>query len=225
MNYTLKRSARTRSLSIKISPSGRVLVSAPFLIPKFVIDQFVYNHQDWIETNIAKQKKRQNLVNTADFVQIFGQSYQKTNVWDPHLPIGISISQKKLLINFPDQKIIQSKTRKQELTFFLKQTARTYFHQRVPQLAKKMAVSYTSLTLRAQKTRWGSCSSTNSISLNWRLIHYPPPVIDYVIVHELAHLTHHNHSAQFWALVAKYDDSYQEHRQYLKKKGVALDNE
>jgi len=56
--------------------------------------------------------------------------------------------------------------------------------------------------------------------LNWKLVHYPPEIIDYVIIHELAHLTHHNHSHQFWSYVAHYDPDYKQHRNYLKKHAV-----
>lgn len=72
------------------------------------------------------------------------------------------------------------------------------------------------LTIRGQKSRWGSCSSHGGISLNWRLLHLPPEVVDYVVIHELAHLFHPDHSPVFWACVARHDPCHHHHRQLLK---------
>lgn len=73
------------------------------------------------------------------------------------------------------------------------------------------------ITIRDQKTRWGSCYETGTISFNWRLMLAPPEVLDYVVVHELCHLTHMNHSKEFWAKVAEVDPEYKEHIAYLKQ--------
>ena len=72
------------------------------------------------------------------------------------------------------------------------------------------------ITIRDQKTRWGSCSETGTLSFNWRLMLAPPAVLDYVVIHELCHLTHMNHSKAFWDKVAGVDPDYKEHIQYLK---------
>ncbi|MDR1462599.1 MAG: M48 family metallopeptidase, partial [Azoarcus sp.] len=71
--------------------------------------------------------------------------------------------------------------------------------------------------LSSARTRWGSCSLKTGIRLNWRLIHFDSSIIDYVIVHELAHLTEMNHSARFWAIVARYFPDYRGARDTLKK--------
>ncbi len=85
-----------------------------------------------------------------------------------------------------------------------------------------MNTSINKITLRQQKTRWGSCSSAGNLNFNWRLVHYPPEVIDYVIIHELAHRTHMDHSSSFWQLVARYDPDHLKHRNWLKKHGVSV---
>ena len=85
-----------------------------------------------------------------------------------------------------------------------------------------MDINFNSITLREQKTRWGSCSSKGNLNFNWRLVHYRPEIIDYVIIHELAHRTHMNHSAKFWQLVEKYDPEYRKHRGFLKRHGMAV---
>lgn len=81
---------------------------------------------------------------------------------------------------------------------------------------------YTSITIRDQKSRWGSCSSRGTLSFNYRLIFAPPAVLDYVVVHELCHLTHMDHSKNFWNKVAGLIPDYKLQRQWLKDHGHEL---
>ena len=80
--------------------------------------------------------------------------------------------------------------------------ARAHLKARLDHFAERLGTSYRRLTVRAQRRRWGSCSSGRRISLNWRLILAPPDVVDYVIVHELTHMEEMSHSARYWRLVA-----------------------
>ena len=86
--------------------------------------------------------------------------------------------------------------------------------------AERMGVSYGTVTVREQKTRWGSCSAKGNLNFNWRLLLMPERVMDYVIVHELAHRREMNHSAAFWQIVETYLPDYRERRQWLKENGV-----
>ena len=83
-------------------------------------------------------------------------------------------------------------------------------------------VPYGRVTVREQKTRWGSCSSKHNLNFNWKLIMAPPQCLEYVVVHELCHLIHLNHSAQFWAEVAKRIPDYDLWRKWLKQHGSEL---
>ena len=88
--------------------------------------------------------------------------------------------------------------------------------------AADMGVSYERLTIRDQRTRWGSCSSRGTLSFNWRLVLAPSAVLDYVVVHELCHLRHPNHSARFWSLVAERRPDYRAQRVWLRRHGAEL---
>ena len=81
-----------------------------------------------------------------------------------------------------------------------------------------MDIAYQRISLRQQSSRWGSCSSRGNLNFNWRLVHYPPAIIDYVIIHELAHRLEMNHSKKFWAIVKKFDSEYLIHKGQLRKK-------
>lgn len=94
--------------------------------------------------------------------------------------------------------------------------ATAHFRERLAHWSARMGVTYTRLVVRGQKTRWGSCSATGTISLNWRLLERAPALVDYVIVHELAHRRHMNHDPAFWEMVARFDPDYARHRALLR---------
>ena len=85
-----------------------------------------------------------------------------------------------------------------------------------------LGVRYCRITIRGQKTRWGSCSPKGSLSFNWKLLMAPEPVIDYVVVHELAHLKELNHGRKFWQVVAEYCPRWREHKKWLRQHGPEL---
>ena len=88
--------------------------------------------------------------------------------------------------------------------------------KRASYFARLMGVSYRNITIREQKTRWGSCSSEKNLNFNWKLILAPPEVLDYVVVHELAHRKEMNHSKAFWNIVERYLPDYKERRRELR---------
>ena len=104
----------------------------------------------------------------------------------------------------------------------IRQTAKDIICDRVEFYAKKMGVCYHRLTLRFQRTRWGSCSSKGNLNFNCLLVHIPTEVMDYVVVHELCHLTHMDHSPEFWRAVEAILPNYQTHRAWLKEHGNSL---
>lgn len=103
-----------------------------------------------------------------------------------------------------------------------REAARTRFESRVAYYHRITGGSYTSITVRDQKSRWGSCSSRGTLSFNYRLIFAPPVILDYVVVHELCHLTHMNHSRDFWDMVAGVMPEYKEYRKWLRDHGHEL---
>lgn len=100
--------------------------------------------------------------------------------------------------------------------------ARQRLEERVAFYHGRTGGHYTAITVRDQKTRWGSCSSRGTLSFNYRLIFAPPQVLDYVVVHELCHLTHMNHSKDFWDQVASIMPEYKIYRLWLKEHGQEL---
>lgn len=93
------------------------------------------------------------------------------------------------------------------------------FQRKVTVWAQKMQIDYGRMSIRDQKTRWGSCSSKGNLNFNWRLLMMPEEIMDYVVVHELAHRREMNHSPRFWQIVEMYIPDYQKRRQWLKENG------
>lgn len=214
MDYKIKRSARSFNLRISINAQAQVIVSAPKIMPEFLIHKYVEGQKAWIESNLAKVKKNQVLIQN-DELYIFDKKYQVV-VNDQANQIGVMASGEKILVNNLAPKSA-SKIQKQ-IEEFLKKTAHKYLATRTALLAKKMGVTYKNLSLRQQASRWGSCSSRGNLNFNWRLVHYKPEIIDYVIIHELAHLMELNHSKKFWEIVKKYDSQYLLHKGELRKR-------
>ena len=100
--------------------------------------------------------------------------------------------------------------------------ARDIFEQKVSYYARMMGVSYGRIAIRDQKTRWGSCSGEGNLNFNWRLIFAPAGVLDYVVVHELAHRKEMNHSPRFWMVVEDTMPEYRKYQKWLKENGRGL---
>ncbi|MBI5200923.1 MAG: M48 family metallopeptidase [Elusimicrobia bacterium] len=103
-----------------------------------------------------------------------------------------------------------------------REAARAKIEERLAFWAPRLAVDYGRVSVRDQKTRWASCSSKGDLSFNWRLVFAPQAVMDYVVIHELAHRREMNHSRRFWAIVAEHSPDHREHRRWLHENYRAL---
>lgn len=106
------------------------------------------------------------------------------------------------------------------LTPMEKNKIRRHFMERLKFYAPQMGVTYGRITIRNQKGRWGSCSSKGNLNFNYRLHYLPQELMDYVVVHELAHRVHMNHSREFWAFVEQYYKDYKESKKRLREIGI-----
>lgn len=214
---------RARRMTLKISPTGEVIVVTPRFIPQWSIKQFVSSHSEWIQKQLESLAANPS-PNSFEKLLLFGKKYDLTLRYTSELPAGVHIQGTQIFLN-PTQPLtekIWNESHTEQLNRFLKRTARTYIEPRTSQISQIMAIEYQQLRLKAQKSRWGSCSSDGNLNFNWRLVHCPPEVIDYVIVHELAHRKHMDHSTRFWNLVAQYNPDHRLHRGWLKRHGRFL---
>ncbi|MBS4026276.1 MAG: M48 family metallopeptidase [Clostridia bacterium] len=120
-----------------------------------------------------------------------------------------------------EEQLAQRELRKQQASWY-RQQANEAIMLRVRYYSEKVGVAYNTVRIKDQKTRWGSCSAKKNLNFNWRLIMAPPEVLDYVVVHELCHLIHLNHSPAFWQLVKNQLPDYSRHKRWLKDQGATL---
>jgi predicted metal-dependent hydrolase len=224
MEYTLKRRRRMRSVRLRIEPSGDVTVSAPFGVPKSYIMSFVLQHSSWISRQKEKIALRTEVYPVLDWermvVSYLGLLYRLR--FTPH-----SASQERVRVGTRYISVdpitgLESHVKRTFLRW-LKQQAEAEILTRVCRWSETMQTTYSRVGFRQQKSRWGSCGPQNELSFNWRLIHFKPEVIDYVVIHELAHTKHHDHSARFWNLVERFDPSYRQKTAFLKKQQLVLE--
>lgn len=212
-----KYSARSRRLSLRIDPrNAGIILSLPKNFPQKKAFLFLEAHREWIETHLDSLPP---LPSESGTICIEGQD----------LPIiripALSSFRPKL---YPDKFVIRQNDPHESVTIeaFLKSLAKARLPTRFHYWSDVMELKASRITLRDAKTRWGSCSAEGSIMLNWRLILAPRSVQDYVIIHELSHLKHFNHSADFWHLVEKYcpneKNGRKESEKWLKIHGIKL---
>ncbi len=201
------RSVR-RSISIHITPQGKLIVKAPFFVPERVIQNFIKDKEDWILKALQKVGKRKVNKKTYQMGEEFlymGDRYK--------LKIGdfkeISVTS---TLNFPNFQVFRIK---KELTNWYIKQAKEVITKQVEYMSKKMNVKYKSLRFSDTSSKWGSCSPDNSLQFNWRLIMAPITVINYVVIHELTHTIEKNHRLKFWNMVDKYTPAHKQHRKWL----------
>lgn len=224
MDYQHRPHPRAKHLKISVETDGSVIVSSPPGTSIKQIDKLVQEKTAWIEQQQAKIRQRSFIPVTEQHLWLFGQKFKLIKQPTQTAKGQIQKNTGEIILKFTPKILNNPQTIIAELNQFFKETARAYLEPRTQHLALKLDVKYQRLFLREQKTRWGSCSGKNNLNFNWRLVHFAPAVIDYVIVHELAHLKHRNHSKKFWELVSQFDPEYQNHRQWLKSHLIATDS-
>lgn len=206
--YTIIRTKR-RSMSLIIDNKARLTVRVPLDTPDKDIQEFVNKKQHWIrskqhQVTVFEEKHSPVIFGIGESVLFLGNSY---TILKKHVK---SIEIDGTYIVFPEENTID------DLITWYKFNAKQIFIERVEKYSKMIGVKYNEIKISNAKTRWGSCSSNNSLNLAWRLILCPLSVIDYVIVHELSHITYKNHSAAFWTRVKTILPNYLEHENWLK---------
>lgn len=216
----VRRKAFRRRLTIQLKPQRPILILAGKLTPKNLIFEFLHEKKDWIEKcltkfrEIEKKMPAKNIVAGNQF-WFLGQSLKLKPVITLNKKHFFAQVQDELHIHIPrDQWSANSSLEDfthlhHNLRLFYKREGVKYLSHRVQHLAASTGLQPSSVRFREQSTRWGSCSSKAAINLNWRLIVFRPQLIDYVIIHELCHIQHMNHSQKFWSLVEKFEPNYE----------------
>ena len=224
----IERKARRKSLSIYLAPQKPILVRTGLLTPKKYIYEFLLSKKDWILKNIEKFKEldlkfpQRRLLEKEIFPFLGHDLLLKVSI-TPNKKLFMSRTETHIILHIPMNEW-SALSRSQDysehheiLRQFYKRESIAHLTERVRHLAKQMNLMPSKLSFREPKGRWGSCSSRGSINLNWRLILFSSDVVDYVIIHELSHLEHLNHSKAFWSLVEKFCPEFEICEKELKQ--------
>ncbi|PKH85413.1 M48 family metallopeptidase [Colwellia sp. Bg11-28] len=237
LEYKLIRSKRRKTLALQVK-HGQVTVRAPHYVTSAFIDTFIQEKSAWLRSKLAEQQKTpdycdfsqgSNLLYLGEKVILNICIAKKSEVYFSHLVIAeiepknyqeittkqlnVAISEKihSRLIN----PLAISKQIKKQLEVYFKQQAEQLFSERLERISKQISLCPTAINIRQYRARWGSCNNRGEVNFNYLLMMTPLTVIDYVIVHELCHLEHLNHSKEFWHLVEKFCPNYDIAKKWL----------
>lgn len=222
----IRRTARRKSATIKVN-ADQVMAIVPQHLADAHIIQLVKNKQAWISEKIqlhhTQQAAQQQENKKKDTFKYLGRNYHWEVLQGEHTEVKLSQGCFKISLPTacPDKvDIIEIQS---VLSSWYQQRAKIQLEKTAKHYASQLGVSYQSINVKSYKSRWGSCSSCGEISFNWVLILAPRRVLDYVVIHELCHLVHHNHSPKFWQLVAQIMPDFAECKTWLKVNGHQLD--
>jgi predicted metal-dependent hydrolase len=212
IEYRLSR--RRRSIGLVVTTQGRVVVTLPPGTSKENLARALAKHRVWLERRVAERKAAWNRLKAGE-AYFLGQSLRLKIL--PKAPGEVTLNGQEMRVPLPDGTDLWSR-----LVAWYVDKAFTLLRERVSQFGAAMGLAPGPVELKGWKRRWGECHPNGKLRFNWRLILCPPEVIDYVVVHELAHLTVPGHNRRFWGVVAKVLPDYAARRRWLNREGSPL---
>ena len=207
-------SARARRLSLRVDPvGGGVILVLPSRRMRAEGLRFAESRAGWILSRVARVPDRISFADGA-IIPVRGTPHTVR-----HLPAGrglLAVADGEIRVGGPAHLL------ERQVTAWLRAEARRMLVPRSEAAAARIGSTVAKVTIRDTRSRWGSCSSTGALSYSWRLVLAPEHVLDYVVVHEVAHLRELNHGPRFWRLVAELMPDHAPARRWLKVNGAAL---
>jgi predicted metal-dependent hydrolase len=210
--YTLMRSPRARRVRVSVENDGAVRVTLPRRAPLRAADEAVRELAPWIE------RRRRALARAAAEVA-------RTPGTVPYLGAELRLVPqhgRTRVHRRGGALLVPQRDANPAIERWYRRAARTEIAPRLDAAVARAGTAYTKLTIRSQRTRWGSCSHTGAMSFNWRLLLAPEPVLDYVVEHEVCHLEVMDHSPRFWRLLESRVPDWRDHAAWLRRYGSTL---
>jgi predicted metal-dependent hydrolase len=212
LEYTIRRSPRARRIRVKVDPHDGVEVVIPQRATKREAQAAIEELRPWIDRRLAEARQAKQRLRPPPGTVPF--------LW-AHLRLRHEAGRTRAHRS-GEELWVPAEQPDEALERWYRTQAKREIAPRLATATQVLERTHTSLAIRNQRTRWGSCSSTGAMSFNWRLLLAPEPVLDYVVWHEACHLVVPNHSGRFWALVERHVPDYREHRSWLRRNGAAL---
>lgn len=229
-DYTIRESKRAKRINIRVDAKTGIEVIYPVGVRQPTAKELLTSNQAWLLQSIDKVQARAEAQFTREYTHgaIFpylGEDYALNIIRKTHgTRITVKLRESTLDVSIPPAIKPREKVEeiKSAIERFYRKQAKDYLSQRTQEIADELGFQFERITIKNQKTRWGSCSTGRNLNFNLRLMMTPPDAIDYIIIHELCHLVHMNHSKAFWNLVAKYNPTYKVWRKWFKQNSQFL---
>jgi len=218
VNYVLKRSRRARYARLEFRPDTGLSVIIPRMYSRSDVHGLLKQNCAWIFRHI----NRNRLFTVSDEVKsikfgvkipYLGRDLILMQSDNGHVHEQAQLIEDTLIADCSDLEL------NSVIEKWYKQQALRELKRRTDETCRLLNVEYNTMIIRSQKTRWGSCSIKKTLSYNWRLVMFSGDIIDYVVLHEAAHLIEMNHSVRFWKVVERYCPDYKTHRKWLRMHG------
>ncbi len=216
VSYTLKQSPRIRGIRLEIRNESGLTVIVPKRYGRHQVQDILVKKSGWILRHLPSGKPIQiplfkKEVDHGEKVPFMGGTLELAVMTDGGKETSAFLKGKTLYIPRGSAK----QSRAQILENWYREQAALIFKEKADRFEKMMGVRYSRITIRGQKKRWASASPLGNLSINWKLLLAPEYIIDYVIIHELAHFKHMDHSKKFWDYLARFCPKWREYRKWL----------
>ena len=212
--YRIRRSDRASRVRVSVDPSGDVEVVLPRRSPASAAPAAIDELRPWIERRLREA----SAVRAAVAARGATLPYLGTQ-------LALTPEQGRTRVHRAGERLLVPGNEERAPAAIERWYRRAAAREIAPRLdaaARALGTTYTTLSIRGQRTRWGSCTARGAMSFNWRLLLAPEPVLDYVVWHEACHLRVMDHSPRFWELVRRHCPDFEEHRRWLRLQGSTL---
>jgi len=231
MKYEIVRTSR-KTMGIIVDHDRNIIVRSPKNTAESKIEEVLKKKTNWILSKLKEMDKikpapKEKEFMTGEKLSYLGRRYRMEVNPEEISKTEVKLYQGKFIIDYPvrlkdkkDQRRVKIRT---ALVEWYRDHAKEKINERVSKYKVKLDVEPNNVVVKKQKKRWGSCSSKGNLNFNWKIIMAPMSVVDYLVVHELTHLIHDNHSRDFWSTVAAVIPDIKEKKEWLKVNGRRLD--
>ena len=229
----LVRRPYQRTIQLSVGVEGKMRISCARSTSLKEVKSFLQEHWLWIQKQVKKQEKIRKKYPLKKFrageLFLFQGRQLKLKYKNIFLESGVvserefQIKKDNLIYHWNNIEDLNTSVLKKELRDFYERAGKRFLQEALATFSSRMRLVPHSLRVGSQRSLWGSCSSEGDISLNWRLVVAPPDVMNYVVIHELAHLKYLNHSPAFWSLVSCFCPNYRKYERWLGQNAYAAD--
>lgn len=218
--FKIRKHHLAKSVKLKITPFEGLIVTTPVRFNLKKLPTILESNKTWILKHLSFDVVNDFLPHSIEFHATAETWLIKKNIYPSHRNHTFSYDEKNKVLYLNDLKVTD--TSMSSIIKWVKKYATSHLTGLFYEVSNAVRISCQRLTIREQKTKWGSCSNQHAININYRLIFLPRNLVQHVMIHELCHTIHFDHSKAFWGLVAEHDPHWRLHRRELKRAQIYI---